>query len=513
VERAGLNQLTLLTWNVWSSPYKFHERTSALLQEIQSSHPDIVALQEVTPELSERLRSCDWVRKDYLLSDPAPSDLASFELVLMFRRPPLSVRRIKLPSQMGRDALLAEFEAPAGVLAVATVHLDSMKLSRSIRGQQLAALFAELEPYDQALLLGDFNFCSSWKEENSQLDRRYRDLWSELCPGQPGYTEDTAINSMRLAQSKTPKQVRFDRILLRDDRARWRPCSIELLGREALGEELFVSDHFGLTAKLLWEEPANCLLLLGRDHIEYGVVSHAGLGAAMACLCVGSDKSSPSMAFKADPTHPNEDSLLVKRQDNIYLLAVSDAHFGIEASHRLLERLAAHDLPRSRLDLLKLCLEIQKPHEVAFSGTTLVVALYDEQSGQVIALSTGDSTLATLGETGWKRQNEHNKSYIRLDVLSYPDTWCEVELQLQPGEVLVLHTDGIDECHYNRPATSLTPERIEAIWNAAPGSSSRSRLPIFCRDLVQAALAGVEGYPGGQDNIALVALAHEGHKT
>lgn len=513
MERAGLNQLTLLTWNVWSSPYKFHERTSALLQEIQSSHPDIVALQEVTPELSERLRSCDWVRRDYLLSDPAPSDLASFELVLMFRRPPLSVRRVGLPSQMKRYALLAEIETPEGVMAVATVHLDSMSLSRSVRGQQLETLFAELEPYDQALLLGDFNFCSSWDEENSRLDRRYRDLWSELHPGLPGYTEDTTINSMRLAYSKTPKQVRFDRILLRDDRVRWQPERIELLGREALGEELLVSDHFGLIAKLLWQKRTDCLLWLGRDHIDYGEASHAGLGAAMAALSVGSDKNSPSMAFKADPSHPNEDALLVKRRDNLYLLAVSDAHFGIEASHRLLERLAAHDMPRSRLDLLKLCLEIQKPHEVAFSGTTLVVALYDEQTGQVIALSTGDSTLATLDETGWKRQNEHNKRYLRLDGLSYPDTWCEIELQLNPGAVLVLHTDGIDECHYNRPATSLTAERIEAIWNATPGSSSRSRLPIFCRDLVQAALAGVEGHPGGQDNIALVALAHEGHKT
>jgi hypothetical protein len=253
-----------------------------------------------------------------------------------------------------------------------------------------------------------------------------------------------------------------------------------------------------------------CLLMLGRDHREYGVVSQASLGRVNALLSVGSDPHSPSLASKGDKLYPNEDALLVKRQGHFYLLAVSDAHFGIQTSHRLLERLAARDVPESREGLLTLCEEISKPVEWVRSGATLLVALYEERSGQVVALSRGDSTLATLDEAGWRRRNLADRNYLYLHGLSRAGLWGEVELQLRPGEVLALHTDGIDECHYGQPETSLTPTHIEALWRSLPGAGTKDRLTDFCRQLVRRALDGVDGHPGGQDNIALLALAHGG---
>ncbi len=260
---------------------------------------------------------------------------------------------------------------------------------------------------------------------------------------------------------------------------------------------------------------SDVLLMLGHDHIEYGKISHGSLGPVTACLSVGADADSPSLAFKADKSRPNEDALLVKRHGDLYILAVADSHFGLEASHRLLERLAERDFPSmgpgeegARRELMELCLQIQRPYEPVMSGTTLIVALYDARSGYVLALTTGDSTLATLSKAGWTVHNQHNNEYARLDRLSYPDVWEQVELTLEPGTLLALHTDGLDECHYRKPETSLLSHHIENLWESLPQGALERRASRFATSLAQAALDGVDGHPGGQDNIALLVLFH-----
>lgn len=505
----GAARLTCLTWNVWFGDYGFAERAQGLLQELEERKADLIALQEVTAPLLRLLTSAPWVQRDYVLSNIDPQSMGDYGLLILSRRPPRGFRRLPLPSGMNRYALLAEFDTPNGRAAVATVHLESMSFNAPVRQQQLVAIFDALEVYPKAIVLGDFNFCSSWSRENGNLDPRYVDLWAHLHPQEPGFTEDTQINTMRLARTRKSKQVRFDRVLLRDETLRWSAAAIDLVGLRPLGPELFISDHFGLLASLV-ARPSDDqhLLMLGQDHPEYGAISCGVLGAAHAFLSVGADAKSPSLAYKADKSRPNEDALLIKRRDNLYLLAVADSHFGVEASHQLLRRLAERDLPETRLDLLKLCLEIQRPHEEASSGTTLIVALYDAGSGHVQALATGDSTLATLGGQGWQVRNRHDSEYVRLDGLSYPDRWDEIELTLQPEELLVLHTDGIDECHYRKPETSVRPCHITELWETSRESAEEGRVRRFAASVVRAALSGVDGHPGGQDNIALVALQH-----
>ena len=125
-----------------------------------------------------------------------------------------------------------------------------------MRGAQLAQIFPILDEATHALLMGDFNFCASWPEENARLPTSYTDLWPALNPHDPGYTEDTAINRMRLARAGKAKQVRFDRVLLRSQPPGWTPTAICLLGTTALGDAepaVFPSDHFGLAAALQWQ--------------------------------------------------------------------------------------------------------------------------------------------------------------------------------------------------------------------------------------------------------------------
>ena len=246
----GAERLTCLTWNVWFGEYGFDERAEGLLDELQERKADLVALQEVTPRLLSRLIKAEWVRRDYTLSDIEPQSMGEYGLLIMSRRPPRCVRRLALPSRMNRYALLAEFDTPEGAAVVATIHLESMSFNFEMRQRQLRTLFAELARYPKVIILGDFNICSAWKEENANLDPLYIDVWAALHPGLPGYTEDTKINTMRLARTKKSKLVRFDRVLLRDDLGKWSPQGIDLVGLRPLGPELFVSDHFGLIATL-----------------------------------------------------------------------------------------------------------------------------------------------------------------------------------------------------------------------------------------------------------------------
>ncbi len=508
----GSAHFTCLTWNVWFADYGFEERAEGLLRELKDCDADLIALQEVRPELLERILERPWVRRDYTVSDVEPQRMGQHGLVLLSRRAPRCFRRLPLPGTMGRYALLAEMDTPGGTAVAATVHLESLRTNEAVRGQQLEVLFRELEPFSQAVVLGDFNFCSSWTAENSRLHPSYRDLWSERYPDRPGFTEDTRANSMRLAQTRRAKQVRFDRILIRDESGRWSVEEMVLLGRRPLGPELFVSDHFGVLAHLGAEtEGSASVLMLGRDHKGYDEVAVSQLGSVAAALCVGSDRHSPSLAFKASKAEPNEDALLIKQRGSVYLLAVADAHFGVEASHRLLKRLARGEFPETRAELLDLCLRIQRPHLEVSSATTLLVAIYDSASGHVLALSTGDSSLATLEEGRWTVHNGRDDSYLRLDALSHPDGWNEVELWLRPGTLLCLHSDGVDECHYRQPETSLTPARIEQVaagLEAEGPEEGEDRAERFATALARAALAGVDGYPGGQDNIAILAVHH-----
>lgn len=127
-----------------------------------------------------------------------------------------------------------------------------MKHNRDARAEQLEAIFPVLAAAGpDAVLVGDFNFCSSWAAENANLDPEFVDLWPALRGRAPGYTEDTGVNVMLRNVKSKAKNVRFDRVLLRSAGGDWRPRSIELLGTTPIAVEspdVFPSDHFGLAA-------------------------------------------------------------------------------------------------------------------------------------------------------------------------------------------------------------------------------------------------------------------------
>ena len=181
---------------------------------------------------------------------------ASYGVVLLSRLPVHSTELDDLPSRMGRRLLVAHLLVNDTKLAVGTVHLESLD-SVEYRGRQLAHIFKTLKGERDAILVGDFNFCSSWPEEQANLDPQYVDVWPALHQGEAGYTEDTDVNLMLGSMNDKKKAVRFDRVLVRSGKPGWVPASIELLGTEPIAgntPEVFPSDHFGLLARLHWQD-------------------------------------------------------------------------------------------------------------------------------------------------------------------------------------------------------------------------------------------------------------------
>jgi tyrosyl-DNA phosphodiesterase 2 len=247
--------LTCLSYNVWFSGIAFEERAEALLRILRSSRADVIGLQEVTPAFLDMLLAQRWVQERYALSDSTGALVSPYGTLLLSRVQPLRCQLYQLPTTMARTLLVAELPLNGTITAVATVHLESTRPLAQVRARQLATIFPLLERYDHAVLMGDFNFCASWPEENGRLDPRYQDLWTAVRGDEPGFTEDTAVNTMRLLHTGKEKQVRYDRMLWRSPNSGWGPARVELLGDEPADPEepeIFPSDHFGLLGILGW---------------------------------------------------------------------------------------------------------------------------------------------------------------------------------------------------------------------------------------------------------------------
>lgn len=241
-------------------------------------------------------------------------------------------------------------------------------------------------------------------------------------------------------------------------------------------------------------------MMLGQQHAVLGEISQGKLGPLAACISVGSDAQSPSLAFKGDKAHPNEDGLLALRDGPRWLLAVADGHLGHQASHFLLEDLAARcKVIPSRLGQLSVLLSgLEWPSQIG-GGTTLLLACLDETTRRVAGFSFGDSSLLAVSSRGVRLGNRHDDNFIRPPLGIAVENGSPFELQLDPSEMLLLFTDGINECCYRDPARSIQFQHIEKLWGEAPGNVE------LAQKLTKLALEGVDGYPGGQDNVAVLA--------
>ncbi len=233
--------MRIITWNIWFGEFERERRREALWAELATRTPDILCLQEVTPDDLESRGLQTLLRRGYWQSD---DHISSYDVLLLSRIPVLSHERVPLPSVMGRELLVVRL-ATTPPLTIATVHLESTASMTAFRCRQLADIHAHLAKEDDVLLVGDMNFPAGDRPEAAQLPG-WRDAWAQLHPRDPGYTVDSRANLMRALMKPDNKQARIDRVFHRGPH--WQLGAISRTGTTHLADDptLFVSDHFGL---------------------------------------------------------------------------------------------------------------------------------------------------------------------------------------------------------------------------------------------------------------------------
>lgn len=248
------------------------------------------------------------------------------------------------------------------------------------------------------------------------------------------------------------------------------------------------------------------LELLGKDHGDYGAIAlQTYQDRTAAGLSAGLTPHALSLEFKGDSTVTNEDALCIVEGDDWTAMAVADAHYGHEASHILIsglrQRIAA-ERPADVSHLAQMIADLGAgPSTSTPSECTLLVAVVDRMWGQGFGINYGDSTLRVLTREGEDRiVNTADQRYVTPTRKSLQHVGTTFSFVAEPGALVVMHTDGIDECHYRNPLTSVRPKHVVELVQAhdfTPGP--------FVDQLIGLAMRGINGNPGGQDNIAVIA--------
>ncbi len=247
---APTDRLRLLTLNTWFKAPHRALRLDAQLALMRALDPDVIALQEVMPDLLALLRADPVIRSRYAVPEDAERLFGTVGYgVLLLVRPALDgfTWRPFPSSTMGRGLLTATL---ADGTAIATTHLESMRVNTAARAQQLATATDWLTGAPAAVLTGDFNFDDD--DPGAPGLGPWTDLWPVGQPHAPGWTADEVANTMR-SRPRPPEQRRIDRVLLHQRAPAggpWRLDRIELVGTETLADQVWISDHFGIVADL-----------------------------------------------------------------------------------------------------------------------------------------------------------------------------------------------------------------------------------------------------------------------
>ncbi|KAJ3102025.1 hypothetical protein HDU96_009786 [Phlyctochytrium bullatum] len=271
----GLATLKLATFNVWFDGIAQTDRAHLLLSLLQSEHPDVVCLQEVTNHFLDVLRVDPWWTKHYVLTDKAFKEIGNwYGIITLVRKDTLEIvsdEAVRFPrTKMGRCLHVLELRGrPRGpgveglpTFRLAQSHFESMN-NIDVRLEQLKVAAARVGPpppsYEDTatgpthvagFILGDTN-CYNASESQRLEDVGFRDVWTCLHPDDPGHTYGLTFG------------VRKDH-LSRIDRIGWngdgfRALEVRRIGMEGVevdrfgkklpeGAVLHASDHVGLVA-------------------------------------------------------------------------------------------------------------------------------------------------------------------------------------------------------------------------------------------------------------------------
>ena len=139
------------------------------MKVIEEQDPDFICLQEVTNESRQMILENSWIQENYSFASGNEFKEAFYGCMIISKYPCTFFER-QFDSLMGRSLIVAEPSLPVNFL-VATAHFESLD-SAKYRKEQMEVTFNLLQKAQEdrknlSILVGDFNFDSSWKHEET----------------------------------------------------------------------------------------------------------------------------------------------------------------------------------------------------------------------------------------------------------------------------------------------------------------------------------------------------------
>ncbi|PWA96382.1 endonuclease/exonuclease/phosphatase family protein [Artemisia annua] len=265
--KEDLRKLKILSYNVWfAENIEPRIRMRAIGDIIQLHSPDVICLQEVTPNIYAIFQRANWW-KSYKCSLSFDKAMTRRYFCMQLSKLPVKSFGCKQFSYsgMGRELCIAEVSTQGGIpLVVATSHLESpcpgpptwdqMYSKERVKQANEALDFLKKNP--NAIFCGDMNWDDKLDGEFPLPDGWF-DAWTALKPKEIGWTYDTKANPMLSANWKLQKRLDRFSVSLRDLKVE----SINMVGTERIPGVTYVkqrkgkpdlelpvlpSDHFGL---------------------------------------------------------------------------------------------------------------------------------------------------------------------------------------------------------------------------------------------------------------------------
>jgi serine/threonine protein phosphatase PrpC len=241
------------------------------------------------------------------------------------------------------------------------------------------------------------------------------------------------------------------------------------------------------------------IVLFASEHLDRGTIAVGALGASAACaLCPG---EGPSRNRKQQP---NEDSLALLWAADALVACVADAHFGAFLGEELVRGAArqseAAAPPASPLELARWVRALaassrdRRPPDDGSESTFLIAAV---RGRRVVWASVADSQLYRVSPRGAERLNRDLTLFAGADLEAEAGLGRQVveagELELPPGEAILLASDGLDW-----EMSGLMAADVGRLVGG-PGTPEQRVLRL--------ATAASRAPAGGRDNLALILVA------
>lgn len=272
--------MKILSLNVWNDNRAQKQRYTAILDLCKTHNPDLICFQEATYNLVKILWKDDSLREEYEWSDDGTgSSLGTYGVLTLCRRglsPTYTFHPFE--SYMERQLLQCSFTHGEDTISIGNVHLESLSYHK-LRVAQLDLCDKILSVHSNAILVGDFNFCSyrNYRESEAALENDslkialpgWIDIWPTLKDTvvEKGYTFDTDVNLMLVG--KAHEQMRYDRVCCK--LSTWKPVDIRLIGNE----EVHTHDTSVEVGKEAAESKSSDSMIAGRTKLKLKLDLHA----------------------------------------------------------------------------------------------------------------------------------------------------------------------------------------------------------------------------------------------